>query len=73
MAQLIDLTKQTLAPWHSLADAEINGHTIEVGIQAAGGDPLFIDWHTQQAWIGCWEELASIAFHTFDQECSHAD
>lgn len=73
MAKLIDLTQQTLAPWHPLADAEVNGHVIEIGITAGTGEPLFIDWNTQQAWSGCWEDLAGIAFAAYDQEQKHGD
>ena len=75
MTQVIDLKQETLPAWHPVADAEINGHAIEIG-QLAGKDhrALVIDWHTEQAWIGDWEELAAVALEAFqDQEESHAD
>ena len=65
---VLALKQQTLPPYTPLAEAEIGDHQLELGRLIGTGRPLVIDWRTEHAWVGTWEDLAQVAIEVFREE-----
>lgn len=57
MARVDDMRLLRSPPGHPMAETEIDGHQIEIGIDDLTREPIVIDWRTELAWRGSWAEL----------------
>ncbi len=68
MPIVLDLTHDKPPAFHPVGEAEINGHQLELGRTSGTHRPIIIDWRSQRAWIGDWEDLAQEAYRALNKE-----
>ena len=74
MTHVIDLQHEVLPAFATISEAQVGDHQLELGRLIGTGRPIVIDWRTEQAWIGTWEELAQVANDALAQEeTAHVD
>lgn len=73
MSKVIDLKKEPFVLRWICADVEIEGRQLELAICHETDQPMVIDWRTERAWIGPWDELVGPVAAHLREEVPHAD
>jgi len=55
--KILNLKNEAQVLNYHLAELEINGRKLEMGLETASHQPMVIDWERRRAWVGTWEEL----------------
>ncbi|MCO1336242.1 hypothetical protein MO867_18075 [Microbulbifer sp. OS29] len=55
-----------------IAEVEINGRQLEMGVEVASDLPMVIDWERRIAWVGTWEELLGQISNILAEEPEYA-
>lgn len=68
IGEIINLKNRAQVLNYHLADVELDGRTLEMGLEVATYRPMVIDWERRRAWVGTWEELLFNIADILDQE-----
>jgi hypothetical protein len=71
MSEVIDLKEKPVVLRWTCADVEIDGRQLELAVCHETDRPMVIDWRTERAWVGPWDELVGDVAEQLREEVPH--
>lgn len=73
IGKIVNLQSRAQVLNYHLADVEINGRQLEMGLETVSHKPMVIDWERRRAWVGTWEELLDDIASILEEEPADAE